>query len=219
MQAKIVIVHHDRSMRHYLKALCLLHHKAVSAADVKTGLKLILKLEPVLIIVGLDAAKKEALQLMRYMKHYGSTIPAIVIASPGAGVLQVAAMKAGAKGFLEYPVDQARFDREISKALQADSDTHDVEPELTEEERGANLTELEKNLNRHMECVHGRNQVYLQSRVTGLAKTKPRVALNCSLRARYGMKANVYYEYIRDVCCSDPQACPAVQQFAARNSA
>ncbi len=33
------------------------------------------------------------------------------------------------------------------------------------------------------------------------------------------MQSQIYYEYIRDVCCNDPSACPAVQQFAAKNSA
>lgn len=219
MNSRIVVVHSDKTVRKYLEAMCSMHHEAVSAGDIKTGLKLILKIKPVLVVLGLDAKKKDALQLMRYMKQYGSLTPVIVVAGRGAGALQMQAMRAGAKGFVEYPVDQDRFDREVSKALQADVDAYNHIPEITDEEREANLTEMEDELNRRMKCPSGRNQVHVQSLLVGLRKTKPRISLKCPLRAEFAMQPNVYYEYIRDVCCSDPAACPAVQQFQAKNSA
>lgn len=219
MRAEIIIVHHDRAVRKYLETACSLHHRCASADGVEAGLKLILRSNPAAALVGLDAKKKEALALLRYLKGHGSQVPVIVIAGRGGALLQPAAMKAGAKGFVEFPVDQALLDREISRVLQAGTDTHQAIPPVTEEELRANLSDLEKRLNRHMKCPSGKNQVHVQSLIIGLQKTKPRISLKCPLRARYNMQANVYYEYIRDICCQDPSACPAVQQFQARDSA
>ena len=219
MESRIVIIHSDKSVRKALEAMCSVHHKPITTGDVKSGLKMILKVSPVLAVVGLDAQKKEALQLLRYMKSYGSVVPVIVVAGAGAGILQMQTMKAGAKGFLEYPVDQPRFDREVSRVLQTKLDITATIPPITDEEKDANLSDLERTFNRKMKCHAGRNQVHLQSLIIGLAKTKPRISLKCPLRSDFNMQPNVYYEYIRDVCCNDPSACPAMQQFEARNSA
>ena len=99
MESKIVIVHSDKRVRKGLEALCSVHHQPIAVTDVKSGLKMILKISPALAVVGLDSQKKEALQLLRYMKSYGSVVPVIVVAGRGAGALQMQAMKAGAKGF------------------------------------------------------------------------------------------------------------------------
>ena len=219
MESKVVVIHRDKGVRHGLEAMCSVHHDPIAVADVKSGLKMILKVAPALAVVGLDARKKEALQLLRYMKSYGSVVPVIVVAGQGAGALQMQTMKAGAKGFLEYPIDQSRFDREIARVLQTKLDVTDTIPPITDEEQDANLSDMERTLNRKMKCHAGRNQVHLQSLIIGLTKTKPRISLKCSLRADFNMQPNVYYEYIRDVCCNDPSACPAVQQFEAKNSA
>ena len=219
MESKVVVIHSDKHVRKGLEALCSVHHEPVAVSDVKAGLKMILKISPVLAVVGLDARKKEALQLLRYMKSYGSVVPVIVVAGAAAGAMQMQIMKAGAKGFLEYPVDQARFDRELSRVLQTKLDVTAGIPAITDEELDANLSDLERTFNRQMKCHAGRNQVHLQSLIIGRTKTKPRISLKCSLRASFNMQPNVYYEYIRDVCCNDPSACPAVQQFQAKNSA
>jgi FixJ family two-component response regulator len=219
VKSRIVIVHSDRKARKYLEAACALRHQTVSPGDLKTALKIIIKQKPALVLAGLDPVKKEAMVLMRYMKQYGATTPVIVVGGRGAGALQAAAMKAGAIAFLEFPVEQSRLDREISKAVQADIEASDALPPLTDEEIGANLTELEKKLNRHMLCPSGKNQVYIQSLIVGPRKTPPRISLKCPLRREFGLKPDVYYEYIRDVCCNDPSACPAVQMFQAKNSA
>ena len=56
MESRIVIVHSDKSVRRALEAMCTVHHQAVSAPDVKTGLKMILKIKPVMVVVGLETA-------------------------------------------------------------------------------------------------------------------------------------------------------------------
>ena len=184
MESRVVVIHRDKRIRKGLEAMCSVHHEPIAAGDVKAGLKMILKVAPALAVVGLDAHKKEALQLLRYMKSYGSVVPVIVVAGQGAGALQMQAMKAGAKGFLEYPVDQSRFDREISRVLQTKLDVTATLPPISDEEKNANLSDLERTLNRKMKCHAGRNKVHLQSLIIGLTKTRPRISLKCSLRAR-----------------------------------
>lgn len=89
-------------------------------------------------------------------------------------------------------------------------------PPLTAEEQAANLSELERSLNAQMVCPAGRNQVFIRSVLTGNGTTPPRIALRCGLRRDIGVKPEVFYEHIRDVCCKDPQQCPAYRRFKDR---
>lgn len=89
-------------------------------------------------------------------------------------------------------------------------------PPLTAEELGANLSELERRLNREMKCPAGRNQVFLRSLLTGNGTTPPRVALKCGYRRDIGLRAEVFYEHIRDCCCGDPEKCEAYRAFKQR---
>lgn len=90
-------------------------------------------------------------------------------------------------------------------------------PPLTAEEQGANLSVLQQNLERGMKCPAGKGQVYLRSLLTGTTTTKPRIALKCVLRKEIGQPREVFYEHIRDVCCGDPEQCPAYQAFKERS--
>ena len=90
-------------------------------------------------------------------------------------------------------------------------------PPLTPEELTTNLSLLERRLNKEMKCTAGKNQVYIRSLLTGSSTTQPRVALKCHLRRDIGQPAEVFYEHIRDVCCGDPNECPAWQNFQQRH--
>jgi hypothetical protein len=89
-------------------------------------------------------------------------------------------------------------------------------PPITAEEDGANLTELEQKLNREMKCHAGKNQVFIRSLLTGANTTQPRIALKCHLRRDIGLKPEVFYEHIRDICCTDPEQCEAYRDFKER---
>lgn len=89
-------------------------------------------------------------------------------------------------------------------------------PPLTDEEMTANLSALEQKLNREMKCHAGRNQVFLRSLLTGRSTTRPRITLKCPLRRDIGLPPEVFYEHIRDVCCSDPEHCEAYRAFKER---
>jgi len=90
-------------------------------------------------------------------------------------------------------------------------------PPLTPEELPSNLSELERRLNRDMKCTAGKNQVYIRSLLTGSSTTRPRIALKCPLRRDIKLSPEVFYEHIRDVCCTDPEQCEAWRDFANRH--
>jgi hypothetical protein len=89
-------------------------------------------------------------------------------------------------------------------------------PPITAEEEGANLSDLEQKLNREMKCHAGKNQVFIRSLLTGNSTTQPRIALKCHLRRDIGLKPEVFYEHIRDICCTDPEQCEAYRDFKER---
>lgn len=89
-------------------------------------------------------------------------------------------------------------------------------PPITQEELRANLSELEQKLNERMLCVAGRNQVFIRSLLTGNGTTQPRIAMKCHLRRDIGLKPDVFYEHIRDICSADPEQCPAYRDFKDR---
>ena len=89
-------------------------------------------------------------------------------------------------------------------------------PPITAEEQKGNLSELEKKLNAQMKCPAGKNQVFIRSLVLATGTTQPRVALKCQLRKDVSLPVDVFYEHIRDVCCSSPESCPAYKQFKDR---
>lgn len=90
-------------------------------------------------------------------------------------------------------------------------------PPLTAEEINSNLSLLERRLNAEMKCAAGKNQVYIRSLLTGTSTTQPRIALKCPLRRDIKQPPEVYFEHIRDVCCTDPGQCEAWRQFKARH--
>jgi len=89
-------------------------------------------------------------------------------------------------------------------------------PPLTEEEKGVNLSQLERDLNGKMVCPAGKNQVYIRSLMTGGGTTQPRVAVKCTFRKDNGQDPEVFFEHIRDVCCCEPRKCEAYRKFQAR---
>jgi hypothetical protein len=89
-------------------------------------------------------------------------------------------------------------------------------PPITPAELRANLSELERQLNAEMKCQAGRNQVFIRSLLTGMSTTRPRIMLKCHLRRDIGLKPDVFYEHIRDVCCCDPEQCAAYRHFKDR---
>lgn len=90
-------------------------------------------------------------------------------------------------------------------------------PPITEEELKSNLSVLEKQLNREMKCVAGKNQVYLRSLLTGSGTTRPRIALKCHLRRDIGQTPEIFYEDIKSLCCGNPENCEAYRQFKQRH--
>jgi FixJ family two-component response regulator len=216
--ARILIMHPERSARKTLEAHASQHHHVQSVSSLRGALKCVVKARPQVAVVGLNGQRSDAFEFLRHMQRTGTRLPTIVVASGRSGAFQAMAMKMGAVAFLEYPVEQQALNQTITKTVTAEWTAKGEQPPITDEESAANLTELEEELNRHMRCFAGKNQVYLQSFILGGGrKSKPRIALKCPLRQEYGDPPNVYYEYVRDVCCGDPTVCSAYQTFKAKH--
>ena len=216
--ARVLIIHPERSARRTLERHAGSHHQVSVTSDMRSGLKALAKFRPQVVVVGMNGKRRDALELLAHMQRNKLTTPTIVMAAPEAGMYQAAAMKLGAACFLEYPIERDAFEQAVAQVTTADFTSKGEQPPVTQEELEANLTELEAGMNRRMQCFAGKNLVYLQSFVLGGGRTsKPRIALKCPLRQQYGQPPNVYYEYVRDICCSNPSACTAHQQFKERH--
>ncbi len=216
--ARVLIMHPDRSARKTLEQQAAGRHEVLTTTNLRGAINCIAKHRPQLVIAGLNGQHGDAFELLRRMQRENRKMPTIVVASGGSGAYQAVAMKLGAAAFLEYPVEQHAFNEAIAATVTAEWTAKGEQPPITDEELNANLTELEDQLNRHMKCFAGKNQVFIQSFILGRGrKSKPRIALKCPLRQEYGEPPNVYYEYVRDVCCGNPEACPAYQTFVAKH--
>lgn len=216
--ARVLVIHHDKGPRRFIEGRVGVHHQVRCAEDLAKGMTMISSFRPEIIVAGLDTKKLDAIDLLRYLKRSRIEVPVVVTGPAGTGLLEPLAKKHGAAVFVEYPMEQATLDRALSQAVQTDKDAHGTVPPITDEELSANLSELEKQFNRQMQCFAGKNQVYIQSMILGNGRTsKPRIALKCPLRKQINQEPNVYHDYIRDVCCGDPSGCEAYQAFKAKN--
>ncbi|MFQ5807871.1 MAG: hypothetical protein ACE5I3_15605 [Phycisphaerae bacterium] len=110
---------------------------------------------------------------------------------------------------------QAKPEHKLRKRAASPSE-EDFGPPIAPDEQGANLSTLERSLNQEMKCHAGKNQVFIRSLLTGTGATQPRIMLKCPLRKDIGLKQGVFYEHIRDVCCSVPEKCEAYRKFKER---
>ncbi|MBI4580078.1 MAG: hypothetical protein HY718_10275 [Planctomycetes bacterium] len=209
--ARILLIHHDKPTREFLKHQAA-DHEVVAPKDLKSAMRQLVEVPPEVVVVGQDG-QEEGLKLLRWMRQNVLATPVIVLLGRGGIRHRPAVMKLGAAATLDLPVDRGRLNRQVDAVLAAARQAAAGPPPITEEELDANLSVLETALNRKMVCFAGRNQVFIQSTLTGAAATRPRICLRCSLRAEYGLNREVYYEFIRSVCCRDPDRCEAVRQF------
>lgn len=211
--SNVLLIHYHKPSRTVLESLARNSHKVEVSGDVVDGAKKLIKQKPDVVVISHDSKKQEGFKLLRYMKRKRLKTPVVVVVPRGGGAFRSLVSKFGAKGFLEAPVSQAQFDQAITKAVKAPSLDSAGRPPISEEELNSNITMLEKELNRKMKCFAGKNQVYIQALIMGGGTTKPRVCIKCSLREEFGLNRDVYYEFIRDICCSDPSTCEAVEKF------
>lgn len=213
--SRLLLIHHDDAVRLRLRDMTERRHDVTATKELITGVKEIARHRPDVIIVGQDLKKVEGTRLLRYLRDNELKIPVVVIAMRGAGSHQPIAMKLGAKAFIEFPVDEERLEAVLAEARRTHQNALAGPPPFTSEELASNLSMMEKQLNTRMRCFAGRNQVYIQSQILGGSTSKPRICLKCRLRAEYGLNKDVYYEFIRDVCCANPARCEAARHFQA----
>lgn len=218
--ARVLVVHAQSGPRSFLEGRSRRHHQVLGVADAPAAIKALPKFRPNLILAHTTPKGGEAAAVLRGLKRENASVPVLIVAEPAALSLQPALMRLGAAGWLEYPMEQDAFDKAVAAALQHTEDVQGRTPPITEEETSSNISDLERILNKRMQCFAGKNQVYIQSFILGGGKTStPRVALKCPLRKQFGQNPDVYFEFIRDVCCGDPTVCEAYQKFQKRYSA
>ncbi len=189
-------------------------HEVNVASNARGAIRSLINDKPQIILAGTDAKKMDAYELLRHLQQEQINTPTIVVSPASGGKYQSVAMKLGAVAFLEYPIEEETLNETVTRILANGFAQKGKQPPITQEELDSNLTELEAKLNRHMKCFAGKNQVYINSFILGGGqKSKPRIALKCSLRQQYSQPPNVYYEYVRDVCCGNPTSCSAHQRF------
>ncbi|MHC4233628.1 MAG: hypothetical protein ACYSUQ_00785, partial [Planctomycetota bacterium] len=157
--ARILILHPQRSARKFLEEHASKHHDVTAVGDTRAAVKSIDRIRPQLVVAGLNGKRKDALELLRHLQQDRRKVPTIVVASAGDGMYEPLAMKLGASAFLEYPLEQGTFDQAVSKVITAEWTAKGAQPPVTDEEERGNLTELEADLNRRMQCFAGKNQV------------------------------------------------------------
>jgi DNA-binding response OmpR family regulator len=217
--ARVLLIHHDKAAREVLK-LSAIGHDVDIAKDVGSALRKFPQTPPDVILVSQDHRQEHAVQLLKWMRDHTMDTPVVAVLGRTGAAHKPAVLKLGAAATLDFPIDRTRLNAAIEAALTSARQAAEGPPPVAEEELRSNLSVLENTLNRQMLCVAGKNQVFIQSTLMGTATTRPRICLRCSLRAEYGLPREVYYEYIRDVCCIAPIQCEAARRFgAARESA
>ncbi len=208
---KVVLIHHDKATLALLEALFKSRFDVQVARDVATGSSILAKSKPDLVLVGHQARSSEAVSLVTWMRDNRVKVPVVVALGANADPIQPRLLKLGVRGFVEHPPDRRRVQQAIDKAVKFHKATQAPAPPVTAEEARANLSVLENQLNRAMKCFAGTNKVFILSQIGSMAK--PRICLKCPLRPEFGLPANVYYQFIRDVCCGQPDKCEAYSAF------
>src|ERR1700682_3645788 len=117
---KILVVDDDPDVRHGLQVrLKANHYDTFFAADAISSMSEARKCDPDLMILDLGLPAGDGFIVMERLKqmHSLALIPVIVVSARDTGANQERALKAGAKAFLQKPVDDAELLAVIRKAL------------------------------------------------------------------------------------------------------
>lgn len=212
--ARAVLVCSDESERTLLQA-CLKGYDIASVRSFKEAGKALSQGTPDLAVIRVDTKDSTGMDVLRLMKRSQIVAPTIVVLPRQAGSLEAEAWQLGVRAFVSAPIRYDEYRKALDKVQkQVQQAGSDVLPAITEAEHNANLSVLVNDLHKNMKCPAGTNRVLIRSVVTGLnEKTEPRVCLRCPIRQSVGLSEYVYFEHIRDYCCSKPKTCDAVTQY------
>jgi AmiR/NasT family two-component response regulator len=208
---KVLLINNDKATLGLLETMFRPPFHVHKARDVAAGSEMMPKTKPDLVVVGHQARRDEAVRFLTWMRQNGYKPPVVVVLGPGTDLVNPKLLKLGVRGFVEHPPDKKRVQDAIDAAVKFRKAQDAPPPPVTLQEARSNLSELEKRLNGSMKCFAGLNKVFIQSQIGGISR--PRICLKCPLRPEYGLPANVFYEFIENVCCGDPNKCEAYSAF------
>jgi len=208
---KVLLINSDKTILDLLEAMFQSRFSVHKARDVAAGSEMMAKTRPDLVVVGHQARRDDAVRFLTWMRQNGHKPPVVVVLGPGTDLMNPKLLKLGVRGFVEHPPDKKRVQQAIDAAVKFRKAEDAPAPAVSAEEARSNLSELEKQLNGSMKCFAGLNKVFIQSHIGSVSR--PRICLKCPLRPEYGLSANVFYEFIRDVCCAGPNSCEAYSIF------
>lgn len=137
---KILIVDDDESTRESLSTyLNELGYEVQTASDGKSGLSLLKKINPDLLISDIKMPGMSGLDLLKEVKEYDNMIQVIIITAFDDMNSTITAMQLGAYDYIEKPIDILRLSHTIKRALE----NRDMSMKLESFAQGESNTELE----------------------------------------------------------------------------
>ena len=137
---KILIVDDDESTRESLSTyLSELGYEVQTASDGESGLSLLKKINPDLLISDIKMPGMSGLDLLKDVKEYDNMIQVIIITAFDDMNSTITAMQLGAYDYIEKPIDILRLSHTIKRALE----NRDMSMKLESFAQGESNTELE----------------------------------------------------------------------------
>lgn len=217
MKTLLLFDRNRRTRREIRSSLLAAGHEVVAVRSLSAARKSFKKHKPDVVLVKTGAKDHDAITLLENRQIFGIRVPIVVLVGAGASGDVAKVRRLGATSVLGWPTRCRHLLEAVVSAGKTPASAVAAAPPITDDERQANLTQLEQRLNHDMRCFAGKNQVYIRSVIVGNGvTTKPRVALRCPLRAQFRLPPVVYYECIRDRCCDNLEVCPALRFFRKR---
>ncbi len=177
---KILVVDDEEAMLEVLAMrLEAWGHEVKTARDGKEGCDLVDSYRPEVVISDVIMPELSGLELLRKLKAGDATREVILITAHGAVDLAVEAMKAGARDFVEKPIDNAKL-RALLEAVQRDIKRRRQSQELVGElQKGARFGEFvgaSKAMQTVYELIESMSETEASILITGESGTGKEVA-------------------------------------------
>ena len=190
--AKILVIDDEEIIRKRLKSLLELDgYETFTAGDGQEGLKVFRKENPEIALVDIKMPGMDGIEVLRKIKEERGKTEVIIITGHGGVETAIQAMKDGAFGYVQKPIEYDELEIEIRKAMEKqemqrklDEYVHDLEAANRQLTRYAN--EMEKLAEERAEqLVHAERMATLGIMAAGIAHeiNNPTMFISANLRS------------------------------------